>query len=76
MSSDLYDYPELYDALLPATGHISYYVDLAKRASGDVLELACGTGQLTLPIAKAGARIVGARFVGTNAADREGARGV
>ena len=54
MSSDFYDYPELYDALLPATGHISHYVDLATQASGDVLELACGTGQLTIPIARAG----------------------
>lgn len=54
MNSDLYDNPALYDALLPATAHVSYYVDLARQASGDVLELACGTGQLTVPIAGAG----------------------
>ena len=59
MHSDLYDYPELYDALLPAHGHVPYYVDLARQASGDVLELACGTGQLTVPIASAGMSIVG-----------------
>ena len=59
MNSDLYDYPEVYDALLPAGAHIPYYVELARRAAGEVLELACGTGQLTLPIAREGVRIVG-----------------
>lgn len=54
MSSDIYDYPDLYDALLPARAHVSYYVDLARQASGSVLELACGTGQLTVPVASAG----------------------
>jgi SAM-dependent methyltransferase len=56
---DFYDHPELYDALLPATGHIPYYLDLARQAKGDILELACGTGQLTLPIAQAGLPIAG-----------------
>ena len=54
MNSDLYDHPALYDALLPAAAHVPYYVDLARHASGEVLELACGTGQLTVPIAGAG----------------------
>lgn len=59
LTSDLYDHRALYDALLPATAHISYYVDLARQASGDVLELACGTGQLTVPVAVAGFPAVG-----------------
>jgi SAM-dependent methyltransferase len=59
LNSDLYDHPELYDALLPATAHVNYYVDLARRASGDVLELACGTGQLTVPIGSAGLPALG-----------------
>jgi SAM-dependent methyltransferase len=49
--TDLYDHPELYDALLPVGAHLPYYVDLARRTAGEVLELACGTGQLTVPIA-------------------------
>lgn len=57
--SDLYDHPALYDALLQATAHIPYYMDLARQASGDVLELACGTGQLTVPIAAAGSPVTG-----------------
>lgn len=59
MNSDLYDHPALYDALLPVRGHLPYYLELARQASGDVLELACGTGQLTVPIAAAGVPIVG-----------------
>jgi len=59
LNSDLYDHPALYDALLPATAHLSYYVDVARQASGNVLELACGTGQLTVPIASAGLPTVG-----------------
>lgn len=59
MNSDLYDHPALYDALLPVRAHLPYYLELARQASGDVLELACGTGQLTVPIAAAGVPIVG-----------------
>jgi SAM-dependent methyltransferase len=59
LSSDLYDYPALYDALLPVGAHVPYYVGLSRQTSGEVLELACGTGQLTVPVARAGLRIVG-----------------
>jgi SAM-dependent methyltransferase len=57
--SDLYDHPALYDALLPVGAHLPYYLGLAQEASGDILELACGTGQFTVPLASAGLRIVG-----------------
>ena len=59
MTSDLYDNPALYDALLPVGAHLPYYAELAGRASGDILELACGTGQLTVPLATAGLQITG-----------------
>lgn len=59
MNSDLYDHPGLYDALFPVGAHLPYYMGLARQASGDILELACGTGQLTVPIASAGLPIVG-----------------
>jgi SAM-dependent methyltransferase len=57
--ADFYDYPALYDALLPARAHVPYYVELARQAGGGVMELACGTGQLTVPIARAGLPVVG-----------------
>ena len=59
LSSDFYDYPALYDALLPVGAHLPYYTELARQASGDILELACGTGQLTVPMATAGFRVTG-----------------
>src|SRR5215472_8753627 len=59
VNSNLYDHPALYDALFPVGAHLPYYMELAQQASGDVLELACGTGQLTVPLASAGLPIVG-----------------
>ena len=38
---------------------ISFYVDLAKKSTGPVLELGCGTGRILLPTAEAGVEIVG-----------------
>jgi len=51
----LYDEPDLYDALLPASAaQLTYYLNLARQCAGAVLELACGTGQLIVPIACVG----------------------
>jgi SAM-dependent methyltransferase len=50
--SELYDYPDIYDALLPVGAHLPLYLDLARRQGGAVLELACGTGLLTVPMAQ------------------------
>ena len=33
---------------------LPFYLDLAKRIGGPILELACGTGRLLLPIAREG----------------------
>jgi ubiquinone/menaquinone biosynthesis C-methylase UbiE len=38
---------------------VRFWQDMAARAQGPVLELGCGTGRVTLPIARSGARIVG-----------------
>jgi SAM-dependent methyltransferase len=59
LNSDLYNHPALYDALLPVGAHLPYYAEIAQQASGDILELACGTGQLTVPLASSGLRIAG-----------------
>src|SRR3954471_13432807 len=56
---DFYDHPDLYDALLPAGAHVPFYAGLARQQAGAVLELACGTGQLTIPVAMAGLPAVG-----------------
>ena len=50
-----------YDELIRSLGltDLPFYLEEAKRASGPVLELACGTGRLTIPIAQNGVEIVG-----------------
>lgn len=49
-----------YDALNSfLTADIPFYVEEAKCAGGPVLELACGTGRLTIPIAQSGVEITG-----------------
>jgi SAM-dependent methyltransferase len=49
-----------YDALNSfLVADIPFYVEEARKAGGPVLELACGTGRLTIPIAQAGMEVVG-----------------
>jgi SAM-dependent methyltransferase len=49
-----------YDALnRDIVADIPFYVDEAGRARGPVLELACGTGRLAIPIAQSGIEITG-----------------
>ena len=51
----LYQNPDLYDALLHVSeNQLNFYVRLAERHEGAVLELACGSGQLVVPIAGKG----------------------
>src|ERR1700693_1977082 len=38
---------------------LPFYLDLAKRSDGPVLEIACGTGRVLLPIAREGIGIEG-----------------
>jgi len=44
---------------LPVGAHVPFYVDLARQQAGTVLVLACGTGQLTIPVAAVGLPTVG-----------------
>src|SRR3982751_6348244 len=51
---------ETYDARTETPpGEIDFYVRHARSSGGPVLELACGTGRITWPIARAGIAIVG-----------------
>jgi SAM-dependent methyltransferase len=40
-------------------GDVPLYLDLAASEGGNVLEVACGTGRLVVPLARAGNRVVG-----------------
>lgn len=59
MSADFYADPLLYDLMFPADPYARFYAGEAARAGGPALELACGTGQLLVPVARAGGRAVG-----------------
>lgn len=58
------DAAELYDWECRHVHHrsaqdVGFWLDLARRQAGPVLELACGTGRVTLPLAEAGLAVVG-----------------
>jgi SAM-dependent methyltransferase len=62
MSCAEYDrFAEFYDhvTIYRNRPDVDFFVDLAGRAEGDVLEVGCGTGRVLLPCARAGATIVG-----------------
>lgn len=56
---NLYDDARQYDALFPGPNDLPFYQRQIAACGGPVLELACGTGRLTVPLAGAGADITG-----------------
>jgi SAM-dependent methyltransferase len=61
MMSDLYKHPEQYDREhLGDEEDVAFYLSLSRRlAPRKVLELGCGTGRITLPLAQLGFEVVG-----------------
>ncbi|TIP91247.1 MAG: class I SAM-dependent methyltransferase [Mesorhizobium sp.] len=55
----LYDLPSLYDAVVTPGPCEPFYRRLACSTGGPILELACGTGRLTIPLALDGHEVVG-----------------
>jgi SAM-dependent methyltransferase len=41
------------------TEDVDFYVEEARSSGGPVVELACGTGRIAVPVAKAGIRVIG-----------------
>jgi ubiquinone/menaquinone biosynthesis C-methylase UbiE len=59
-NTDLYDIPELYDlVMLPNAATEAFYAEEAGKRGGVVLELACGSGRFTIPLAQLGIKVVG-----------------
>ncbi len=51
---------EIYDYQTQGIGgDVEFWLDLARRTGGHVLELACGTGRVLLPLARAGITVTG-----------------
>lgn len=62
MTTDIYFDGFAYDQLGLAASHeaeVAFYSELAREAPGGVLELGCGTGRVTLPLAAVNADVVG-----------------
>lgn len=60
MMTDIYSSGRDYDLMHGGmTSDIPFYVEVALGAEPPVLELACGTGRITIPVAEAGATIWG-----------------
>jgi len=50
---------KLYDGLFDNfTEDINFYTNLGRRVNTPILELGCGTGRLTLPLARAGCKVI------------------
>ena len=64
MSPSAYDqWASIYDSVYSyVRDDIPFYVKQALDSGGDVLELGCGTGRVTIPIAEAGVDVVGLDF--------------
>jgi len=59
-SYKLHNFARFYDWFYEGhTDDIEFYINLAKEYGSSILELACGTGRLTMPIARNGHKITG-----------------
>ncbi|MEY9128033.1 class I SAM-dependent methyltransferase [Bradyrhizobium yuanmingense] len=60
VQNSLYDRPDLYDLMAPPDPILErFYVDIARERGGRILDLACGSGRLTVPLAQAGLDVIG-----------------
>ena len=60
MASSYDQWADVYDSVYAyVRDDIPFYVEAARRLGGPVLELGCGTGRVSIPIAEAGIDIVG-----------------
>jgi ubiquinone/menaquinone biosynthesis C-methylase UbiE len=58
--SDMYRWAEYYDLTQRGVaGDIDFYLEMAKQAEGEILDLACGTGRIAIPLAEAGLKVTG-----------------
>lgn len=56
----MYRWAEYYDSTQRGiAGDIAFYVETARKYGNDVLDLACGTGRVSIPLAEAGLEVTG-----------------
>ena len=60
MSNSMYRWADYYDLTQRGvSGDVEFYLDMAKQAGREILDLACGTGRVTIPVAEAGLSVTG-----------------
>lgn len=59
MGEEYVEYPEYYDPDTSSTHDLSFYLEYANQHGSPILELACGTGRLLVPMAEEGHTIHG-----------------
>ncbi|QRG68536.1 class I SAM-dependent methyltransferase [Brevibacillus choshinensis] len=58
--SNMYQWADYYDLTQRGVaGDVAFYLEQAKQAGGAVLDLACGTGRISIPMAQAGIDVTG-----------------
>ena len=58
--SNMYQWADYYDLTQRGvTGDVDFYMEQARKAGGKVLELGCGTGRITIPLAQEGIETTG-----------------
>ena len=58
-----YEDPVIYDLENKDLDDLPFYLSMAREVGGSVLELGCGTGRITIPLAQAGIAITGLDIV-------------
>ena len=56
---DFYDVREAIGPSNPCEGDLAFYLRQARRTGSPILELGCGTGRISLPLAQAGFDVIG-----------------
>lgn len=59
-ANNMYRWAEYYDLTQRGlSGDIPFFLEMARQANGEILDLACGTGRISIPLAEAGIQVTG-----------------
>lgn len=58
-NTEEYDHPILYDKENTQTNDLPFILKWASKTTGVIIDLACGTGRVTIPLARAGYQLIG-----------------